>query len=108
MRQSIVQDNEIKRCFVTHQWQGDNGEPLEKHHIINGSLRDWADQEGLWMWLTPQFHSFLHTTSKGILIQGSVMKAFAQAMWILSKMPPELVEEAQDEWMKKVRKNYLR
>lgn len=107
MKQSIVQTDDIRRCYITHQWQGDNGEPLEKHHIINGSLRDWADREGLWCYLTPQMHAYLHTTSKGILIQGKVMKALAQAMWIISKMPPELVEQAQDDWMKKVRKNYL-
>lgn len=107
MRQSIVQTDDIKRCFITHQRCGDGGEPLEKHHIINGALRDWADREGLWIYITPQMHHFLHNTSKGILIQGKVLKALAEAMWILSKMPPDLVEEAKDEWMKQVRKNYL-
>ena len=97
MSQSIIQSDGIKRCYITKQWCGDNGEPLEKHHVINGALRDWADREGLWIWVTPQIHRFLHSTREGVQM--------LRLLKIIGQMKYE-EKHSRDEWMDRVRKNY--
>lgn len=95
---SIIQTGDIKQCYISKQWVGDNGEPLEKHHVMNGSLRDWADAEGLWIWVTPQIHAFMHTTKMGVYMLRE-LKVIAQYAYER--------EHSHDEWMAKVRKNYV-
>ena len=98
MKQSIIQDDGIKRCFLSGQRCGNNGEQLQKHHVMNGALRDWADEEGLWIWVTPEWHSFLHDTQKGVHVL-RLLKIIAQFKY----------EETHThkEWMDKVHKNYV-
>ena len=94
---SIVQDSEIKRCYITQQWCGDDGEPLEKHHIFNASLRDWADREGLWIWVTPQIHRYLHDTKHGVQM--------LRLLKIIGQLKYEQLH-SHEEFMDKARKNY--
>lgn len=75
------------------------GEPLHRHHVLNGALRDFAEREGLWIWITPEAHRWLHDTGMGVLIQKNVLKAYAQ-------MKYEQLH-SHEEWMKNVRKNYV-
>ena len=107
MKQSIVQIDDVKRCFISKQTRGVDGSTLEKHHIMNGSLRKWADEEGLWVWLTPEMHRIIHETSFGVLVQKNLLKQIAQYAFIMSKMPKEMVEQANEEWMGIVRRNYI-
>lgn len=99
MSKSILQDDGIKRCYISHERCGRNGEPLERHHIMNGSLRDFAEQFGLWIWITPELHRFLHDTGNGALIQKNVLKPLAQFYFER--------EYSHELWMNKVHKNYV-
>ena len=99
MSKSILQDEDIKCCFITHARTGKMGEPLHRHHVLNGPLRDFAEHEGLWIWVTPDVHRWLHDTGIGVQIQRHVLKAYAQ-------MKYEQVH-SHDEWMKAVKKNYV-
>ena len=99
MAESIIQTDGIKRCYLSGQRCGKNGEPLEKHHVMNGSLRDWADAEGLWIWLAPEYHRFLHSTGTGVMVQKKLLKQIAQFAY--------MKEHTEREWMDKVHKNYV-
>ena len=94
---SIIQTDDIKRCYISQQWQGDGGEPLEKHHIFNGSLRDWSDEQGLWIWVTPQIHRRLHGTRDGVQM--------LRLLKIIGQMKFEALH-SHEEFMDKVRKSY--
>ncbi len=98
MKTSLIQ-GDIKQCYVTGAFYGDFGEPLEKHHIMNGPLRSWADDEGLFIWVTPQIHRWLHTTGTGVNVQRHVLKAIAQLYFERA--------HSRDEWMRVVHKNYV-
>ena len=90
--------NDIKRCFLSKERVGRLGEPLEKHHVMNGALRDFAEEEGLWVWLTPENHRWLHDTGMGVNVQKNLLKLIAQLKYEQT--------HSHEEWMKKVRKNY--
>lgn len=47
---SILQNE--NKCFLT----GRKG-ALHKHHIYGGSNRRISDQNGFWVWLTPEMHN---------------------------------------------------
>ena len=98
MSKSIIQDNELKRCFFSKVTCGKSGEPLDQHHILTGALRDFADQEGLWIWVTRDIHYWLHNTAYGVMVQRSLLKRIAQLKY----------EEthSREEWMRHVHKNY--
>lgn len=95
---SIIQEGDIKQCYISKQWKGDNGEELEMHHVLNGALRDWADREGLWIWVTPQVHKRLHGTKEGVQML-RLLKIIAQLTYERT--------HSRDEWMEKVKKNYV-
>ncbi len=95
---SIIQTDGIKRCYLTGKWFGDGGEELEKHHVINGSKRDWADKEGLWIWVTPQVHRWLHSKAEGVYTL-KMLKIIAQLTYEQT--------HSRDEWMRTVKKNYV-
>lgn len=99
MSRSIIQNDGIKRCYFTHEYCGRNGAPLEKHHIMNGALRDWAEEEGLWIWVDPEIHRQLHETSFGALVQKRLLKQIAQIAYEKT--------HSREEWMRKVGKNYV-
>lgn len=80
-------------CFLS-----DNTKDLEVHHIMNGSLRKWADEQGLWVYLNHYVHMYLHNTIEGKQ-KAIELKALAQRVYEQN--------HSHDEWMKKVRKNYL-
>ena len=96
---SIIQTDGIKRCYISHAFVGKHGEPLEKHHVMNGALRDWADEQGLWIWITPECHRMLHENWFGAMVQKSLLKQIAQIKF------EEL--HSHEEWMEKVHKNYV-
>ena len=73
--------------------------PLERHHTMNGNgLREKAEEDGLWIWLLPQVHDYIHHTAEGhkLLI---AYKKISQAKY------EELY--GHEAWMKRYRKNYL-
>lgn len=47
---SILQDE--KKCYVTEQTSG-----LHKHHIYGGANRKISEDNGFWVWLTPEYHN---------------------------------------------------
>ena len=95
---SIIQDGGVKQCYISKKWFGDSGEELEKHHVINGALRDWADDNGLWIWVTPEIHRWLHSTKEGVYML-RLLKINAQYAYERS--------HSHEEWMRNVRKNYV-
>ena len=99
MKTSIIQTDGIKQCYFTHEKVGRNGRPLEKHHVMNGPLRDWADKEGLWIWIDPEIHYFLHNTWIGALVQKRLLKQIAQIAYER--------EHTRKEWMSIVHRNYI-
>lgn len=99
MSKSIIQTDGIKRCYFTHEYVARDGRALEKHHVMNGALRDWAEQEGLWIWVDPAIHAFLHENWIGTLVQKRLLKQIAQTAYER--------EHSRKEWMGKVHKNYL-
>lgn len=54
--QSILQNN--KECFVTGRTGG-----LHKHHIYGASNRMISEDNGFWVWLTPEYHNM---SDKGV------------------------------------------
>ena len=96
MAQSILQSE--KRCYFTGEPTGRRGQPLEKHHIMNGALRSWAEDEGLWIWVDPDIHRFLHSEWIGVLVQKRLLKQIAQTAYEKA--------HTREEWMEKVHRNY--
>lgn len=58
MSKSIIQNG--RYCYETK----DSNVPLHKHHVFNGPLRDWSEQEGLWVYLAWNIHERCHKDSK--------------------------------------------
>lgn len=99
MSQSIIQTDGIKRCYMSGRYYGINGEELEKHHIMNGALRDWSEEVGLWVWLTPDWHRYFHESGKGAIVYRRLLKQVAQYRFE--------EKHGRAEWMRKVGKNYV-
>lgn len=99
MSRSIIQNDQIKRCYFTHEYRSRDGRPLEKHHVMNGSLRDWAEKEGLWIWVDAGIHDRLHDDWFGVLVQKRLLKQIAQEAYER--------EHTRKEWMSVVHKNYI-
>ena len=54
--QSILQSS--KECFVTGRTDG-----LHKHHVFGASNRKISEENGFWVWLTPEYHNM---SDKGV------------------------------------------
>ena len=88
---SIIQNS--KRCFIT----GATHVPLHKHHCVNGhGLRSFAEKEGLYVYLSWNIHSDLHTKNSSLKKD---LTRIAQFYYELN--------HTRKEWMSHVHKNYL-
>lgn len=99
MSKSILCDNDQPACFITRRTFN-----LDRHHVLNGALRDWAEAEGLWVYLNHEVHMWLHQTAPGKKKMQD-LKRYAQIKW--EEKHAEDYEDVRAEWMKKVRKNYV-
>ena len=84
-----------KYCFET----GMENVPLERHHTMNGTAyRKKAEEDGLWIWLMPQVHQYIHGTSEGhkLLIE---YKRLSQTVYEMT--------HTREEWIERYGKNYL-
>ena len=90
MRPSIISGE--RKCFVT----GARNVVLDVRHIFNGSCRDWADKEGLWVYLAHDKHMELHDSNPVLKIE---LKRVGQHYYELS--------HTREEFMKHTHKNYL-
>lgn len=89
--ESIIQKG--KYCLVTRV----SDVPLHKHHCLNGvGLRDFAEKEGLFVYLAWDIHDNLHTKNAKIK---NDLKRIAQFYYELN--------HTRNEWMMNVHKNYL-
>ena len=88
--QSIVQTG--KCCFIT----GEENVLLDVHHLLNGALRNWADEQGLWVYLRHDIHMYIHHVNRKQLRE---LKQVAQYCYERT--------HTREEWMKRVRTNYL-
>ena len=100
---SILQNE--RYCYLS----GRSG-PLEKHHVLNGPCRDFAEENGLWVYITPEWHRKLHGTGDGVQIQKR-LKTIAQLTYernMLIEMldAEDAYEKVRGVWMQKVRRNY--
>lgn len=86
---SILQ--KTKECWYTGYTHG-----LDKHHIFGGSLRDWSEKEGLWVWLRHDVHMSLHQRRSDL----------ERDLKRVGQMAYEQTH-THEEFMKHVRKNYL-
>ena len=96
---SILQDIDEKKCFITGSTYN-----LDKHHVLNGPLRKWAEQQGLWIYLRHDIHMWLHQTGKGKQTMLE-LKAMAQKKW--EEKHANEFDDVRKEWLKHVRTNYL-
>ena len=99
MAKSILCGNDYPVCFITG-----NTLNLDRHHVLNGALRDWAEQEGLWIYLNHTTHMWIHQTGAGKQVMMK-LKRYAQMKW--EEVHADEYEDVRAEWMKKVRKNYV-
>ena len=77
---------------------------MDRHHVINGALRKWAEHEGLWIYVRHDVHMALHQTSEGKK-EMLKLKKYAQETWCeVHKYDYEDVQEA---WLKRVKRNYV-
>ena len=65
---------------LTVSYKSGMGGVLERHHVMNGPLRDKAEKYGLWVKLTPAEHRWLHDTSDG-QAYARMLKAEAQKVF---------------------------
>lgn len=71
---------------------------LDFHHILNGTRKEFSEEEGLWVWLCRPCHRWIHDTPQG------------HVRWDLWKRESQKrFEETHDreEWMKYAHKNYI-
>lgn len=84
-----------KKCYLTHM----ENVPLEVHHCLNGtSQRKKCDEDGLWVYLTPQIHRYIHQTIEGRELLLSLKKE-AQKCYEN--------EHTREEFIKRYGKSYL-
>lgn len=88
---SILQNEKV--CFLTGTTKD-----LDKHHIMNGALRDKSEKYGLWVWLNHDVHMWLHQTAAGA---EKARELKAQAQEAFEK------EHSHSAWMGAFYKNYL-
>lgn len=101
---SIIQNDKV--CYLSGR-----SDPLEKHHVLNGPNRDLAEHEGLFIYVTPEWHRKLHGTGDGVQVQKR-LKTIAQLTWERNMLieilnAEETYEQVRGIWMRKVRRNYV-
>ena len=79
-------------CFLT----GVTNSVLDRHHLLNSYMRDFAEAEGLWVYLDHDTHMFIHHQNRKQLIE---LKKVAQYCYERT--------HTREEWMRNVRTNYL-
>lgn len=92
-------------CYLS----GKSG-PLEKHHVLTGAKRNFAEEEGLFIYITPEWHRKLHGTGDGVQVQKR-LKTIAQLTWERNRLiemynAPYTAEEIRREWLYYVGRNY--
>lgn len=90
---SKMQDDE--RCYIT----GAENCDLVRHHCLNGThQRKKAEQDGLWVWLTPRIHIYIHETIEG-----------HDLLWELKKDAQRVYERehTREEFIERYGKSYL-
>ena len=99
MSDSILQKTDEPKCFITGSYVN-----LDRHHVINGAMRSWAEEQGLWIYVQHDIHMWLHSTGDGKKTMMK-LKKFAQQKW--EEVHSNDYDDVHEEWMKKVRVNYL-
>lgn len=94
-----MQDTTEKKCYLTGYTYN-----LDKHHVLNGPLRNFAEQEGLWVYLRHDLHMWLHQTGEG---KKTMLKLKAEAQRVWEEKHANEFEDVRKEWLKRVRTNYL-
>lgn len=86
---SILQTG--KYCYLT----GKKNVQLHKHHIFNGGLRTWSENNGLWVYLSWDEHKKLHDTN----INARRLKAIAQYHYEKTHSHEEFMEHAHENYL---------
>lgn len=88
-----------KKCYITGYTFS-----LERHHVMNGPFRSYAEEDGLWVWLTHEAHMYVHEHPN----LARWLKKHAQIAYE-DKLTKEGMPAyaARDAWMKRYKKNYL-
>ena len=89
---SIMQKGD-QRCFLCGRVIG-----LERHHVMTGPNRVWAERYGLWLWLCHEHH----TGKDG----AQYNRELADSLKRMAQIAFE-ARHSHDEWMEVFRKNYL-
>jgi len=90
---SILQD---ERCSFFNE---DRTTDLVLHHIFNGvAYRHKCDEDGLWVWLSPDVHEYIHSTAEG----GEILR-------YLKRLGQQAYEKthSREEFMERYGKSYL-
>lgn len=89
---SILQDS--KECYITHKTEG-----LHKHHIFEGSNRQVSEDNGFFVYLTPELHNM---SNEGVHFN----KPFDIMLKKLCQMKYEQAH-SREEFRSLIGKNYL-
>jgi len=90
---SIIQDEVA--CFFNNE----NTTHLVIHHCLNGiAYRHKCDEDGLWVWVSPEIHRYMHETAEGrellMLLKRTAQRAYERT-------------HTRKEFMERYGKNYL-
>lgn len=103
---SILQpeDDEFAVCFETGRT-----DHLDRHHIFNGAKKGWSEKNGCWIWLTHDYHMWIHHTGDGRKRMYQ-LKAITQRKWeeLHADDYDHRYENAHDQFMHEVGKDYGR
>lgn len=89
---SIMQDE--KKCYVTGREYD-----LHKHHIYGGPNRTISEDNGFWVWLTPEYHNM---SDEGVHFN----KEFALALKQECQLKYEQTH-TREEFIELIGRNYL-
>jgi len=82
-----------RRCFLSHR----EGDLVIHHCMLGNGNREKATDDGLWVWLDPKVHIWLHS-AKGT----KKLKELRRIAQIAYEK-----EHTHEEWMERYHKNYV-
>lgn len=93
MKKSIMEKDDL--------WSTEHFPGCHKHHIFGGANRKLSEQDGLFIYLTPELHNM---SNKGIHFNKTFMD-YAHSVGQLSWM--RYYKKSKEEFIKRYGKNYL-
>ena len=104
MRDSIIVDMKYADLDIINGQYG-----VERHHCLGGPNRKKADEDGLWVPLTPEHHRTGKTSAHQSTEVQKLLQIIAQLSYELNEVSQGLtVDEARKKFFDRYRKFYIR